>query len=268
MAKNASGEMPFLDHLEELRWRIIWSLAAIIVGLIVGFILVTRYDVIGFLAAPIEPYLGGKKLGYTHPADTFSILLSMALGVGVLIALPVIVHQFWSFLSPALHKHEKRVAIPVVAGAVLLFLAGVSLAWFFVIPMTLKFFYSIQSKSLESMIMVNDYFGMISILTLTFGAAFELPILILALAALGIVNPQMLGKFRIYALLGSYVLSALVTPGDIIFATLALTVPLYFLYELSIVLTILVFRRKRKAAEAAAAEEAAAEAAYQPRGLM
>jgi sec-independent protein translocase protein TatC len=264
MAKNASGEMPFLDHLEELRWRIIWSLAAIIAGLIVGFVIVTQFDVIGFLSAPIAPYLGGKKLGYTHPADTFSILLSMALGVGAIIASPVIVYQFWSFLSPALHKHERRVAIPVIIGAVGLFVAGVALAWFFVIPMTLRFFYSIQSQSLESMIMVNDYFGMISILALTFGAAFELPILIFALAVLGIVNPAMLSKARVYALGGAYVLSALVTPGDVIFATLALTIPLYFLYELSIVITILVYRRKRKKA---AAEEAA-EMMTEPKGLM
>ena len=257
--------MPFLDHLEELRWRIIWSLAAIIVGLIVGFILVNKYDIIGFLGAPIAPYLNGRKLGYTHPADTFSILLSMALAVGALIASPVIIYQVWAFLSPALHRHEKRLAIPVILGAVLLFMGGVSLAWFFVIPMTLKFFYSIQSPSLESFIMVNDYFSMITILTLTFGAAFELPILILALAALGMVTPEFLGRFRQYALVLAFLLSALITPGDIFLATLALTIPLYLLYEFSILLTWLVFRRRRKAAAAAAA---AAEAASEPRGLM
>jgi sec-independent protein translocase protein TatC len=260
MAKQASGEMPFLDHLEELRWRIIWSLAAIIVGLIIGFVLVTKFDVIGFLAEPILPYLGGRKLGFTHPADAFSITLSMALAVGALIASPVLVYQLWAFLAPALHRHEKKVVLPVIGGAVVLFLGGVSLAWFFVIPITLKFFFSIQSQSLEGFIMVSDYFGMITILTLTFGAAFELPILILALAALGLVTPKLLGKFRQYALIMAFLLSALITPGDIFLATLALTLPLYLLYELSIVLTIIVFRRRQKAADAA---EAAA-----PRGLM
>src|SRR5256885_6971845 len=190
MAKDSSSEMPFLDHLEELRWRIIWSLGAIIVGLIVGFVIVTQFDVIGFLAQPIAPYMNGRKLGYTHPADTFSITLSMALAVGAVIASPIVVYQVWAFLAPALHKHEKRVALPVIGGAVTLFLAGVSLAWFFVIPMTLKFLMSFQSKSLEGIIMVDDYFGMITILTLTFGAAFELPILVLALAALGLVTPK------------------------------------------------------------------------------
>jgi sec-independent protein translocase protein TatC len=267
MAKESSSEMPFLDHLEELRWRIIWSLGAIIVGLIIGFVLVTQFDVIGFLAEPIKPYLHGRKLGYTHPADAFSITLSMALGVGALIASPVVVYQLWAFLAPALHKHEKRLVLPVILGALFLFLAGVALAWFFVIPMTLKFFFSIQSQSLEGIIMVNDYFGMITMLTLTFGASFELPILILALAALGIVTPKMLSKFRQYAFIAAYLLAAIITPGDLFAATLALTVPLYFLYELSIILTKVVFRRREKKAAAAAAEEAAAE--YEaPRGLM
>lgn len=260
MAKESSSEMPFLDHLEELRWRIIWSLAAIIVGLIIGFFLVTRFDVIGFLAQPVTPYLNGRKLGFTHPADAFSITLSMALAVGALIASPVLVYQVWAFLAPALHKHEKRVALPVISGAVVLFLGGVSLAWFFVIPLTLKFLFSIQSQSLEGFIMVGDYFSMVTILTLTFGASFELPILILALASLGIVTPTMLSKFRHFALIGSFLLSALITPGDIFLATLALTIPLYLLYEFSIVLSVIVFRRRRKAAEAA--ERAA------PKGLM
>jgi len=264
MAKEPAGEMPFLDHLEELRWRIIWSLSAIIVGLIVGFFLVNKFDVIGILAAPILPYLGGHKLGYTHPADTFSILLSMALWVGVIISSPVVVYQFWSFLAPALHRHEKKVVLPVVLGAVALFLAGAALAWFFVIPMTLKFFYAIQSKSLESYIMVSDYFSMITILVLAFGFSFELPILILALAALGIVTPQFLAKGRQYAIVGAFVLASFVTPGDIITANIALTIPLYLLYELSIVLASVVYKRRQKRALA----EAAAEAEYAPKGLM
>ena len=260
MPKTSAGEMPFLDHLEELRWRIIWSLAAIIVGLIVGFVVVTKYDVILLLQQPILPYLEGHKLRYTHPADTFSITLSVALAVGAVIASPVLVYQLWAFLAPALHRHEKRVAIPVIGGAVLLFLGGVSLAWFFVIPMTLKFLMSFQSTSLEASIMVTDYFSMITILVLVFGASFELPILVLALAALGLVNPSMLSRFRQYALIFAFLLAALITPGDIILATIALTVPLYLLYELSIVLTIIVFRRRRRAAEAA-------ELAAAPKGL-
>src|SRR5216117_4116215 len=116
-----TGEMPFLDHLEELRWRIIWSLAALVVGMLIGFLAVYKFDLIGLLERPIVPYLHGRKLVYTHPGDPFSILLSASLVVGVIVALPVIIYNVWAFLSPALHKHEKRVVIPVIIGAVILF---------------------------------------------------------------------------------------------------------------------------------------------------
>ncbi len=259
MAKNSASEMPFLDHLEELRWRIIWSLAAIVVGLIVGFVVVTKFDLLRILQAPIAPYLAGHKLVFTHPADTFSITLSAALVVGAVVASPVILYQVWAFLSPALPRHERRVVIPVITGAVALFVVGVSLAYFFVLPLTLGFLMNFQSSSLEPMIAATEYFSLVMILALTFGVTFELPLLILALAALGLVTPALLSRFRQYALVLAFLLSALITPGDIFLATLALTLPLYLLYEVSILLTTVIFRKRRKAAEAA---EAAA-----PRGL-
>src|SRR5205823_4054004 len=143
---------------EELRWRIIWSLAALAIGLGVGFFVVMKLNLIHVLQAPIAPYLGGRKLVYTHPGDPFSILLNAALVVGVIVASPVIIYQLWAFLSPALYRHEKRVVIPVILGAVLLFMAGVSLAYFFVLPMTLKFLIGIQVGSLEPMITASEYF--------------------------------------------------------------------------------------------------------------
>src|SRR2546423_6263952 len=99
MAKNPTGEMPFLDHLEELRWRIIWSLGAFAIGLIAGFIIVTHFELLNILQRPIAQYLAGHKLVYTHPGDTFSITLNAALLVGIVIASPVIIYQLWAFLS-------------------------------------------------------------------------------------------------------------------------------------------------------------------------
>ena len=257
MAKNSAGEMPFLDHLEELRWRIIWSLAALAIGLGVGFFVVMKLNLIHVLQAPIAPYLGGRKLVYTHPGDPFSILLNAALVVGVIVASPVIIYQLWAFLSPALYRHEKRVVIPVILGAVLLFMAGVSLAYFFVLPMTLKFLIGIQVGSLEPMITASEYFGFVTILALAMGAVFELPIVILGLAAMGLVTPKLLVRFRKYAFVLSYVVAAFITPGDLLVTTFALTVPLYLLYELSVLLATIVFRKKRKAAEFAAEQTAA-----------
>jgi sec-independent protein translocase protein TatC len=256
MAKNSTGEMPFLDHLEELRWRIIWSLGALAIGLILGFIIVTKLDLLRILQQPIAPFLSGHKLVYTHPGDTFSITLSAAMIVGTIIASPVVLYQVWAFLSPALHRHERKVVIPVIVGAVVLFVAGVALAYFFVLPMTLGFLMNFQVESLEPMITAGDYFGFVTILALTFGAVFELPLLILALAALGLVTPQFLARFRRYAFVLSFALSAIITPGDIFIATLALTLPLYLLYEASVVLANVIFR-KRKAASYAAEQSAA-----------
>jgi sec-independent protein translocase protein TatC len=259
MAKNPSGEMPFLDHLEELRWRIVWSLGAMVLGLIAGFTLVVKYELIRILQQPIAPYLPGK-LVYTSPADPFSITLNAAIIIGIIIASPVIIYQVWAFLSPALHRHEKKVVIPVIVGAVLLFVAGVAMAYFFVLPMILKFLMNFQAASLEPMITAAGYFSMVSTLALTFGAAFELPVLILALAALGLVTPKFLSKFRPYALVLAFLASAIVTPGDIFLATLALCIPLYLLYELSIILALIIFRKRQAAtlsAEPSAAEGAA-----------
>jgi sec-independent protein translocase protein TatC len=246
MAKNSSGEMPFLDHLEELRWRIVWSLGALLVGLFAGFWLVVRFEFVRLLQAPIAPFLTGK-LVYTSPADPFTITLNAAIIVGIIIASPVIIYHVWAFLSPALHRHEKKVVIPVIVGAVGLFAGGVAMAYFFVLPMILKFLMTFQSASLEPMITASGYFGMVMTLALTFGAAFELPVLIFALAALGLVTPAMLSRFRPYAFVLSFVGSAVVTPGDIFLATMALTVPLYLLYEISVILARIVFRKRQAA---------------------
>src|SRR5688572_24436174 len=259
MAKNSTGEMPFLDHLEELRWRIVWSLGALLVGVIAGFTLVTRFQLIRILQQPIAPYLPGK-LVITSPTDTFSITMNFAVIIGIIVASPVIIYQLWAFLSPALHRHEKKVVIPVILGAVFLFVSGVAMAWFFVLPMILKFLMTFQSESFDAMITAAGYFGLVSTLALTFGAAFELPVLILALAALGLVTPKFLSKFRPYALILAFLASAIITPGDIFLATLALCVPLYLLYEMSIVLAMIIFRKRQAATmspEPSAAEGAA-----------
>jgi sec-independent protein translocase protein TatC len=253
---GSSGEMPFLDHLEELRWRIIWSLGALLVGVAIAFALVYRFDLLTWIQGPILPFLHGHKLVYTHPGDGFSILLQTAILVGIVIALPVIVWQVYAFLSPALHRHEKRIAIPVILGAVLLFIGGAALAWYFVLPLTLRFLFNLGDKAFDQMITVSAYFGFVTSMVLAMGAVFELPIAILLLSVFGLVTPKFLARFRRHALLGSYVVAAIITPGDLFITSIALMVPLYLLYELSILLSFIVVRKKeRKAlAESSAAE--------------
>ena len=259
MANKGGAEMPFLDHLEELRWRLIWSLSALGVGILVAFAVISQVDVIKFLEGPILPFLQGRKLVFTHPGDPFGILLKSAFALGLVLALPVILYQVWAFLSPALYQHEKRVVIPVLLGAAILFGAGVALAFFIVLPVTLKFLLGLNTQSLEPMITAADYFGFAIGMSLAFGAVFELPIAILALTALGIVNPQMLRRYRRHAIILCAVGSAFITPGGDPLSLMALFFPLYLLFELSIWLSAVLFRRReRRQAEAAA--EAAREA--------
>src|SRR5918992_3880222 len=243
MADKGPAEMPFLDHLEELRWRLIWSLLALIVGVAIGFVLVLRFDLIDVLQTPIAPYLKGTQgLVYTHPADPFSISLTTAFIVGTIIALPVIIYQIWGFLSPALYRHEKRVVIPLLVGAVALFAGGAAMAYLVILPLTLRFLLSFQAGSLAPMITASDYFGFATTMALALGALFELPILIVGLTALGFVRPWMLTRWRKHALVLSWVAAALVSPGDFIGTTVLMAAPLYVLYEVSIALSTVVYR--------------------------
>ena len=250
-----AGEMPFLDHLEELRWRIIWSLAALVVGVILGFFVVFKYDLLTWMQGPILPFMHGHKLVYTHPGDGFSILMQTSIICGMVLALPVIMYQVWAFLAPGLHRHERRIVMPVILGIVGLFIAGAALAWYFVLPMTLRFMFDLGDKAFEQMITVSEYFGFVTSMVLAMGAVFELPIVVLLLSAFGLVTPQFLAKFRRHALVGSYLAAAVITPGDLFITSVALMVPLYLLYELSIVLSWLVFRKRLKAQAAADALE-------------
>jgi sec-independent protein translocase protein TatC len=223
--------MPFLDHLEELRWRIIKSLAAVAVTVGASFAVLAQFDVIGFLGRPILPLLGGHKLIFTHPTDSFSIYMNLSIIVGLIFASPVVVYQAWAFLAPALYRHERRVVVPVIIGAVALFVAGVAVSWFGVMPLALKWLLAFQTASMEPMISGLEYFDFLFTMSLAFGLAFELPIL---------------RKYRRHAIVLCVFIGAFLTPGDLVWTTLAMAVPLYLLYELSIVLSDIVYRRRQR----------------------
>ncbi len=256
--RGGSAEMPFLDHLEELRWRIVWSLGALAAGFLVAFTVVSKVDIIKMLERPVLPFLHGHHLVYTHPGDPFTIVLNAAIVLGLLIASPIIAYQFWAFVSPALHRHEKRVVIPVMVGAAVLFAAGVALAFFGVLPLTLGFLLNFQTASLDPMLTASEYFGFAINLALAFGVVFELPIVILALTALGIVTPAMLKRYRRHSFVLCVVGAAFVTPGADPTSLFALSIPLYLLYEASILLSVLVYGRRQRREAAAARAEAVA----------
>jgi sec-independent protein translocase protein TatC len=277
---NAATEMPFLDHLEELRTRLMWACGALLLGIVAAFAVVTRYGVVKLLQRPIQPYLQGELI-ITHPADGFKIVMLVSFALGLVFALPVILYQLWAFLSPALYQHEKRVVVPILIGATALFFGGICLSWFVVLPYTLGFLLTFQEESFTNMIRAAEYFSFATSVSIAFGAVFELPIAILALTMLGILTPKFLHTYRRHAAVLCIVVAAFITPGGDPMSLAALSIPLYILYEFSVVLSEIVHRRRlrRQAREAAELErELAAERAAQgaadpderdgPRGLL
>jgi sec-independent protein translocase protein TatC len=251
LARTADQEMPFLDHLEELRWRILWSLAAVLVGTVVGFIVVVRFEVLALLIAPIKPLLEGTELKYLSPTDPFFITLKLAVAVGLLLATPIVIYQAWAFISPALLPHERRAIVPSFYLGLVLFLGGVALGYFAVLPITLEFMMGFQAESLEQSITIGHYMSFVVRLLLAFGLVFELPVVILVLAIVGVVDSRMLASKRRYALVASVIVASVITPGDFVVLTLFMMIPLVLLYELSIGLARLVERRRERALEAA-----------------
>jgi sec-independent protein translocase protein TatC len=246
MSEAPGREMPFLDHLEELRRRLFWISGAIVIGVVIGFALLSRLDIIRLLERPILPFLHGQKLIYTHPGTSFHILLNASLALGFVLASPVIIGQIWGFLAPALYAHEKRVAIPVLIAMVALFLAGVSLSFFVVLPLTLQFLMSIESTALTPLISATEYFDFAISMCVAFGVVFEVPIAILALTALGLVTPQFLSKYRRHAIVVCLTAAAFITPGADPYSLFALAIPLYVLYELSVFVARFAYRKRQK----------------------
>jgi sec-independent protein translocase protein TatC len=248
--------MPFLDHLEELRWRILWSLLAIVVGAVIGFIFVYYFGVMELLVRPMRVAYDDPtfELIYLSPADPFFITLKLAVVVGVILAFPIIVYHIWSFLAPALESHEKRAIVPALYLGLVLFCAGVALAYFVALPLTMSFFQNFQAQFLREQLEVGKTLAFITKLLIGFGVIFELPVVVMILSALGLVTPEFLKSKRRHAIVLITVLASFLTPGDVITLTIMLMVPLFFLYEFSILLSRRIWKRKRAREEEAASE--------------
>jgi sec-independent protein translocase protein TatC len=236
--------MPFLDHLEELRRSILWSLAAIIVGTVIGFVLVQNFDVMGLLKEPIAAFLPDGKLHVTRPTDAFFVTLKLAVMIGLVLAAPVVIAQVWGFLSPALHEHEKHYVTPFLIGALGLFIAGVLMAYLWVLPVALKILLTkFQADYLEYIITAREYFAFASQLIIAFGLMFEVPVVMVFLSAIRIVSPATFAKQRPYALVVASILAALLTPPDVM-SMMMLMLPVVLLYEVGILIGRLVWKKR------------------------
>jgi sec-independent protein translocase protein TatC len=238
-------EMPFLDHLEELRWRILWCLLAVAVGTVVGFTIVHYLGLMEILIRPIAPLLGeGEGLKYFSPVTPFFVTLKLGVVVGLILAFPVVVYQVWGFFAPALEPHEKRAIVPSLYFGLVLFCVGVALAYFAVLPLSLVFLSGFQQDYLDQAIEVGLYLGFVTRLLIAFGVVFELPVVVMVLTALGLITPEFLKEKRRHAIVGITVLASVVTPGDIV-STFLMMAPMMLLYEVSILLSRMIARKQR-----------------------
>lgn len=238
--------MSFLDHLEELRVRLFKSFAAIAVGCVAGWFLVDRWHAVAFLKAPIAPYLPDGKLIVLSPTEPLMIAFKLAVILGCILASPVVLWQVWAFLSPALYAKERKVVVPVLIVGTILFLSGATLSFIFVVPQALRVLFSFQSDALATMITFEKYFDFITQLMLAMGISFELPLVMVILAAFGLVTPSMVSKFRRVAIIILLFAGAILSPGTDVLSMMMLSVPMILLYEVGYIGVIIAARAKAR----------------------
>ncbi|HEX9164890.1 MAG TPA: twin-arginine translocase subunit TatC, partial [Gemmatimonadales bacterium] len=251
--RPTAGEMPFLEHLEELRVRILRTLLALVAGFGAGLWLVDRFALIVLLKAPIAPFLPDGKLTVLSPTDPVMIVLKLAFVVGLVLASPILLWQLWAFLAPALYEKEKKAIVPALFAGFGLFLGGAAFAWAFIVPKALQVLLSFQPDAFNTMITYEAYFGFVMQIVLAMGLSSELPLLMIILAALGLATPATFGRFRRIAIVLSFVAGAFLSPGADIFSMLMMTVPLVLLYEVGIAGAVVIHRRQLRRATAAGA---------------
>ena len=246
--EDPTAKMSFFDHLAELRKRILYSLAAIGVGLCVGLYYSER--AFEFLARPMLKALRDAKvidrLIYTSPLGPLHLLITVGLYVGIVLALPFVLYQLWLFVAPGLYRHERRAALTFIISAVVLCLAGMAFGYWVMMPLTLNFLLSFHGP-FTPLISMNDYFDLTLVILLGLGLVFQLPIVIFFLSLFGIVTPRFLWKNFRYAVLVIAIVAAVVTPTTDALTMTIFMAPMLVLYLLGIGVSALVVRRKRRA---------------------
>lgn len=247
MAKqNSENEMPFLEHLEELRWRIIRSLIAIIVGTILGLIFAKK--TLALLIWPTTHLNPPLQLQVLKVQGMFVVTLEVGFFSGLVLSIPYIFYQLWKFISPGLLEREKRYFPQLLGSVTLLFLAGICFAYFLVLPFAIKFFIGLAPPSIAANIAIDFYISFVIRILLLFGLVFELPVLSFFLSKIGILSPEMMKSYRRHAIVGIFILAAILTPPDP-FTQILLAVPLIILYEISIVISRFAYTEKEETVE-------------------
>jgi sec-independent protein translocase protein TatC len=247
----AGTEQPFVSHLIELRDRLVR--ASIAVG--VCFALLALWpgpgELYDLLAAPLVAHLPqGTTLIATNVISPFLVPLKITLLAAFLVALPVVLYQAWAFVAPGLYSHEKKLVMPLVISSTLLFFVGVAFCYFFVFGQVFQFIQSFAPKSITAAPDIEAYLSFVMTMFIAFGAAFEVPVVVMVLARMGLVSIEKLKAFRSYFIVLAFIVAAIITPPDVV-SQLALAIPMCLLYEVGI-WAAQIFIRKTQAPEAGA----------------
>ncbi len=224
-------EMSFLDHLEELRWRLIYAIIGIVIGTIAAWIFIEPLVEIVLLKPARD---SGAILQNLRPFGQLFLFVQVSIVAGIVITLPNLFYQLWRFISPALKKNEKKYIFAIVIFSTLCFLAGIAFAYFVMLPLALKFATEFGTEAIKNEFAINEYMSIIISVMLAAGFIFELPMVSFFLTKLGILTPAFMKKYRRHAIVIILVLAAFLTPGADPISQIVLAVPLVLLYEISI----------------------------------
>lgn len=244
----ADLKMPFMEHLVELRTRLMRMVVAVAIGFSIAFWF-SPY-LLRFIKRPLK-----AELVFLAPTEAFFVNVKLALFAAIILALPVILLESWRFVAPGLLEREKQLTLPFVISATFLFLLGAAFCYVIVLPFGIQYLLSYATPDLRPMISVGNYVSFATRFMLAFGAVFEVPLVMFFLTLLGVVTPAVLARNRKYAILITFIVAAIVTPGPDVVSQILLGVPMMGLYELSIFASRYVERRKKASEDAAPADE-------------
>jgi sec-independent protein translocase protein TatC len=242
LLKINEKEMPFLEHLEEFRNRIIKAIIGVIIGAVIC--LIFSKQLLNVLLWPTTRVDMPIDIQVLKVQGMFIVTLEIAFFGGILVSLPFLLYQAWMFIAPGLYRNEKRYIPKVITSATLLFLTGVAFAYFLIFPFALEFFLGLAPETVQTNIAIDFYISFIIRLLVIFGVVFQLPIMSYFLSKMGIITPVFMRKHRRHSIVIIFVMAALFTPPDP-FTQVMLAIPLILLYEISIYISYLVHKSKK-----------------------